>query len=358
MSKLFPLKVIQVIKETKDSKSIEFEVPEHLKETFKYHSGQYLTLSLEVQGDDVRRAYSLCSSPYTSSNLKVGVKRVNGGLVSNYINDYVKVGDVIDVLPPMGDFSVEVSPARYKSYYLFAAGSGITPIISILKSILEVEVNSYVYLAFGNKNKNTIIFDEELKALHKKYAERFKMVYTLSKPKSSLSSLLSSKKKGFTKGRIDTEFVHGFIKDNPPYAQDTAYYICGPEAMITSTKQALEQIDVPAERIHIEYFGSSAADEKNGGVENALLQAYINNDLVEVRIPKSKTILRTLLDNKYDVPFSCEGGVCGMCKCKLTKGEVSMHNNLALDEQDLEDGYILACQSIPTTESLEIHIEE
>lgn len=359
MSKLFPLKVIQVIEETKDAKSIVFQIPEDLKETFKYKSGQYLTLSLEIRGEEVRRAYSLCSSPYSSNDLKVGVKRVKGGLVSNYLNDHIKIGDTIEVMPPMGDFSVEVDHSNYKSYYLFAAGSGITPILSILKSILKVEDNSHVYMAYGNRNQDSIIFNQELKQLQQQYKDRFKWISILSKPKSGLSRLFSSKNKDYEKGRIDEKFVHQFIKDNPPYAQNTAYFICGPEAMITNTKKALEQIDVPTDRINIEYFGTSTSSvEDQNGVDNANLKAIINDVPVEVKIPKSKTILRTLLDNNHDVPFSCEGGVCGMCRCQLTKGEVAMANNLALDEQDIESGFILACQSVPLTDSLEIIIND
>ena len=358
MSKFYPLKVIQVNQETKDAKSIEFQVPEHLYNTFSYKSGQYLTLKFTLNGEEVRRAYSLCSSPHQYEHLKIGVKRVKGGLVSNYINDQINVGDTIEVMPPMGDFFVDVVESNYKSYYLFAAGSGITPVISILKSILEIELNSYVYMAYGNKNQNSIIFNEELKRLEKKYGDRFTLVNTLSKPKSSWSDLWSSKDKNYTKGRIDKAFVHQFIKDNPPYAQNTAYYICGPEAMIQGTKQALQSIDVPENRIYIEYFGTGSNTTTNKGVANALLTAYINDELVEINISESKTILRSLLDNKHDVPYSCEGGVCGMCKCKLTKGEVVMNNNLALGEDEVEQGYILACQSIPTTETVEVHIND
>lgn len=358
MSKSYPLKVVQVIEETKDSKSIEFQIPDHLKEVFSYYSGQYLTLSFNLRGEEVRRAYSLCSSPYTSNNLKVGVKRVKGGLVSNHINDSIKVGDTIDVLPPMGEFYVDVNPSRYKSYYLFAAGSGITPILSILKSVLNGEENSYVYLAFGNTNQSTIMFNEELKSLQKQYADRFVLVNTLSKPKSSWKSLFSSKDKDFNKGRIDSKFVQQFINDNPPYAQDAVYYICGPEGMIKSTQKALEQIDVPADRIYKEYFGTASTKTSTRGIDQAHLTAYINDEKVEVNIKKPNSILRTLLDNNHDMPFSCEGGVCGMCKCKLTKGEVVMNNNLALGEDEVEEGYILACQSVPTTDSIEIHVND
>ena len=357
MNKFFPLKVTRVIEETQDSKSIEFEVPKELVKEFEYQSGQYLTLQFNINGEEVRRAYSLCSSPFTQENLRIGVKRVKGGLVSNHINDNVKVGQTIDVLPPMGTFKVDVNSANYRSYYLFAAGSGITPILSILKSVLTVEENSYVYMIFGNTNQNTIMFNEELKQLKAQYSDRFEFVNTLSKPKSSWSSLFSSKGKDYRKGRIDTKCVQEFITNNPPYAQDAQYYICGPEAMITGTKNALQSIDVPEDRIHIEYFGTGASSTE-GGIDKARLTAYINGEKVEVEVPKSKTLLRTILDNKYDMPYSCEGGVCGMCKCKLTQGEVQMSNNMALAEEEIEDGFILACQSIPLTEDVEILVEE
>ena len=359
MSKFYPLKVLEVNKETDDSTSVAFDVPEELYDTFNYKPGQYLTLKFNLNGEEARRSYSLCSSPALEEPLRVGVKRVKGGLVSNHINDNIKVGDTVEVMPPDGRFFADVKKGNYKTYFLFSAGSGITPILSILRTVLMTEERSYVHMIYGNRSQESIMFNAELEALQKTYADRFILVQTLSRPKSNWSDLWSSNKndKKFRKGRVDTLAVEWFIKEYPPYAQNAEYYICGPGTMIENTKKALQNIDVPNERIFIESFGGAAFNDTTEGFENASLTAKLNGETIGTKIPKGKTILRTLIEAGKEPPYSCEGGVCSTCMCKLTKGEVHMKNNLALDEKEVEKGYILSCQSVPLTQEVEVEFE-
>lgn len=358
MSKFYQLKVLEIKKETEDSVSVSFNLPYELYEIFNYKPGQYLTLRFNLNGEDVRRSYSLCSSPVLEEPIRIGVKQVKDGLVSNHINNTIKVGDLVDVMPPDGRFFAEVKENNYKTYYLFSAGSGITPILSILRTVLLTEERSYVYMIYGNRNQDSIMFNKELNILQQEYQDRFVLVQTLSRPKSNWSDLWkSSKEQSYKKGRVDTEAVKWFVNEYPPYAQNAEYYICGPGTMIKNTKEALKNIDVPDERIFIESFGGSNSEDTTEAFENAKLIAHLNNESIEVSIPNGKTILRTLIDAGKEPPYSCEGGVCSTCMCTLKSGKVHMKNNLALTDKEVEKGYILSCQSIPLTERVEIEYE-
>lgn len=358
MSKFYSLKVLEVIDETENAKSISFDVPYELYDKFNYKPGQYLTLKFNLNNEEVRRSYSLCSSPITNEPLKIGVKRVKNGLVSNHINDNLKPGDFVEIMKPNGRFFADVKKDNYKTYYLFAAGSGITPILSIVKTILYTEERSYVHMIYGNSNQETIMFKSELDKLQSEFSDRFILVHTLSKPKSNWSDLwTTSSDKEYRTGRVNEEAVNWFINEYPPYAQNTEYYICGPGSMIENTKKSLQQIDVPNNRIFIESFGGTNSENKVESVANAKLTAKLKGESITTLIPKGKTILRTLINEGKEPPYSCEGGVCSSCVCKLTKGEVHMKNNLSLDENEVAKGYILSCQSIPLTNEVEVVYE-
>lgn len=358
MSSFYSLKIIDIKNETKDAVVISFDILQNLYKTFNYKAGQYLTLRFTIHDEEVRRSYSLCSSPATKEPLRIGVKRVNDGLVSNYIHDHLKVGDVVDVLPPDGRFYVDVKAENYKTYYLFTAGSGITPMLSILTTVLMTEERSYVHMIYGNRDQDSIMFKDTLEQLQGKYPDRFTLVHTLSRPKSNWSDLWkTSSEQSFRKGRLDTAAVQWFINEFPPYAQNTAYFICGPGTMITNTKKTLQNIDVPEKRIHTENFGGNIIKDTTEGFENATLITHLNGDKIELTVPKGKTILRTLIKAGKEPPYSCEGGVCSTCVCRLKNGKVHMKNNLALPEKEVEQGYILSCQSIPLTERVEVVYE-
>lgn len=356
MSKFYQLKILEIKEETKSSVSVSFDIPLELYETFRYKPGQYLTLKFNLNGEEVRRSYSLCSSPILAEPLKIGVKRVEGGLVSNHINDTLKVGDTVAVMPPAGLFYADVKREYYKTYYLFAAGSGITPILSILRTVLMIEERSYVHMIYGNRSQESIMFNAELEALQNTYPDRLILVHTLSRPQSSWSDLWSSNKadNNFRKGRVDALAVEWFIKEYSPYAQNAEYYICGPGTMIENTRKTLRNIDVPDDRIFIESFGGTEIKDTIEGVDNAKLIAHLKGEKIEAFIPKGKTILRTLIDAGKEPPYACEGGVCATCICVLKKGEVHMKNNIALDDAKIKEGYVLSCQSIPLTDEVEV----
>lgn len=350
------LKVINIHKTISDASVVSFEIPQDKTSEFQFKPGQYLTLEFNINGETVRRSYSLCSSP-EEGVLQVGVKRVEGGLVSNHINDNLKAGDLVTVLPPDGRFFAEVDSKNYKSYYLFAAGSGITPVLSILKTVLIKESNSHVYLIYGNKHQESIMFKKELDELQERYSERLVVAHTLSASKSKWNDLWSTPTEEFRKGRVDADAIRWFINTYPPYAQNTGYYICGPGKMIDNTKQTLRSLDVSDSRIFSENFGGGKADSTVEGVENAKLTATLNGNRVETTIAKSKTVLRALIDAGEKPPYSCEGGVCSTCKCQIMNGKVQMKINLALTEKEVEDGYILSCQSVPMTEEVTVVYE-
>lgn len=347
------LKVIDIHKTIPEASVISFEIPDELKTTFQFKPGQFLTLQFQLNGETVRRSYSICSAATDDDLLQVGVKRVEGGLVSNHINDELKVGDLVDVLPPDGRFSTELDPKNYKTYYLFAAGSGVTPILSILKSVLKTEERSFVNLLYGNRDQQRIMFKAELDELQEKYADRLVVVHTLSAPKQKWSDLWTENEEYIT-GRVNAESIAWMLNTYPPYAQNTGYFICGPGKMIDNTKQVLRGMDVPENRIFSENFGGNAAATIVEGVESARLAATLNGSTVNTTVTKDQTILRALVAAGAEPPYSCEGGVCSTCKCKLTKGKVQMKINLALTEEEVAAGYVLSCQSIPLTKEVSV----
>ncbi|CAL2080164.1 ferredoxin--NADP reductase [Tenacibaculum sp. 190524A05c] len=355
MSNFYSLKVSEIKEQTSEAVAVSFDVPVELYDEFNYKPGQYLTLKFNIEEEEVRRSYSLCSSPFLEEAPTIGVKRVKNGLVSNYINDNLKVGDEVEVMIPNGRFFADVKADNYKTYYLFAAGSGITPILSILKSVLIGEPNSYIHMIYGNTNQETVLFKSELEKLRKEYPTRLILVHSLSKPKTSWFS--SKKEFEYRKGRVDSEAINWFINEYPPYAQNTEYFICGPGKMIENTKEALKNIDVPDNRIFIESFGESSTNNNLVGIEKAALKAKLNNQEINISIEKGETVLRALLNNKFNPPYSCEGGVCSSCVCKLKKGKVTMKKNMALSEKEVKEGYILTCQSIALTKEIEVVFE-
>lgn len=354
MSDFYALRVVDIKPQTDFAKEITFEIPHHQKRKFQYKAGQYLTLKFNLNGEEVRRSYSLCSSPTLEASLKIGVKRVKNGLVSNYINDKLKIGDTIEVMPPDGRFFVDVKKGNYKTYYLFAGGSGITPILSILKSILQTEKHSFVNMMYANRSQETIMFQAELEQLQAEFPDRFILIHYLSKPKTSW---MQKEKLVFEKGRVDADAIRAFMNQYPPYAQNVEYYICGPEKMKDNIVQSLQNIDVPQNRIFVESFGSGEAKAVTGIVENANLTALLNGEKIHTQIKQGKTILRSLLDNGNNPPYSCEGGVCSSCMCKIIQGKVAMRKNLALTEDEVANGYILSCQSLPLSEKIEVVFE-
>lgn len=350
------LKIASIEKPIKEASTITLNLPEYLYEDYRYFPGQHLIIRFRINGKEVRRTYSLNSCPFQDELPQITVKRVKGGLVSNYINDQLKVGDELEVMLPQGRFYAAIKEEAYKTYFLFAAGSGITPIISILKSVLVASPDSRVCLLYGNTHQNNIIFKEELEEWQHQFPQRLTVVHTLSDP---LVWTSWEQWKG-EKGRIDSEKVEWFIDQHPPIAQSTEYYICGPGAMNLTVRKTLIELGIPKELIHIEQFGGIIEENslEIDGVENAQLTARLNEENHQLLVPKGQTILQVLKAANVHPPYSCESGVCATCVARITHGKVSMKVCMALEDKDIEKGLILTCQAVPITKEIGIDFEK
>ena len=346
-----PLVVDSVHPEVRDASTVAFAVPRHLAETFRWRPGQHLSVRVAVKGVDVRRSYSISASPFSGDPLRITVSRVEGGLVSNHVNDHVRPGDVIDVMPPFGSFCLDPGAIQRRTCYFFAAGSGITPVFSMLHSVLLAEPHSVVHLIYGNRSADMVIFKQRLAALGKEHPERLTVDHLLSRP--SLWSSLD----GSRRGRIDRGAVESAIEQHPPYAQDTQYYLCGPGGMNRAVKAALMDLDVPAGRIHSESFGG--VDDVNDSVPGIAATARVRLDgrAHTVPVARGQTVLQAIRAAGIEAPYSCQSGICGACRAQLSSGAVHMRARMGLDDAEIATGAILTCQSVATTEGLSLSFD-
>lgn len=351
------LKVSEVQQETPDCISVCLEVPEPLQPIFTFSQGQNITLKKDINGESLRRSYSICSSPL-EKQLRVAIKKVEGGKFSTWANEYLKKGETIDVLPPTGKFYTELNAHQQKNYLAFAAGSGITPILSIIKTTLATEPHSSFTLVYGNRNSNSIIFKEALEALKNKYMERFVLYHVLSREKTDAE---------INYGRIDADKCAALANQVVDFSKVNEVFICGPESMIFSVRDFLAEQGIDKKHIHFELFNVPGAikDTKvtvaNADVTNGLMaNITIKSDgrSVSFDLPfNGKSILDAALEAGADLPFACKGGVCCTCRAKLITGEVNMDVNYALEPEELAAGYILTCQSHPSTSTVMIDFD-
>ena len=357
----YPLRVTRLQPETDQAVSVYFELPQSDRTAFNYRAGQYLTLRFTIDGKEQRRAYSMCSAPH-EDELAVTVKQVKGGVVSNYIAGELKVGDTVDVMPPMGRFLAEVNPAARRRYYLFGAGSGITPLMSILRSVLEEEPKSEVILFYGNRDEDNIIFKEQLDELERKYAGQLTVEHTLSQPKKySTGGLKGLFKRSHTKwegakGRIDRSALVEFLRRHPHGNLEARYYVCGPGQMIDNVEAALLGHGIDEKHIHVERFVSANDNNGEGRARSVggTVKVKLSRELVTVELEPGQTILDGLLQAGHTPPYSCLAGACSTCMARVEKGGVKMDVCYALDDSEVEEGYVLTCQSHPTTPEVEI----
>jgi ring-1,2-phenylacetyl-CoA epoxidase subunit PaaE len=353
--KFHALVIADVRRETEDTVSIAFGVPESLKSDYAYKSGQYLTLKAIINGKDTRRSYSLCSSPF-ENEWRVAVKRVENGVFSNFANDALKIGDSIEVMTPTGNFALTPQLDTSKNYALFAAGSGVTPILSIAKTVLKEEPNSSVTFFYGNKNFGSIIFREEIEALKNNYMDRLRVIHVLSR--ESLGNQIQ-------KGRIDRakcdDLYGAFLKNE----EIDAVFVCGPEDMILGVKESMTQNGVDEKNVHFELFtapGQKKITEKvepSGPSISSNVSIILDGDQLDIALESDgENLLDAAQRAGADLPFACKGGVCCTCKARILEGSARMDVNYALEKDEVEAGYILTCQAHPTSEKLVVSFDD
>lgn len=350
------IKVKDILRQTDKAVEIVFELKNGLKEVFQYKPGQFISLKAMIDGEDIRRSYSICSAPF-EDDLKIAVKEVEGGKFSTFANQFLKIGDELELFPPDGKFFIDISARAKKSYVFFAAGSGITPIISNIKTILKEESESQVTLFYSNSYTKDIVFKEELEGLKNKYFERFSLNYFLSR--EAMESPLFS-------GRISGDKCELLARFMPNFLKADGFYVCGPEEMILEISNFLQSKDIPLGKIHFELFNAPGTFQKNK-IPSQKSKAKLVDAKIGVTLSGLKTtigfsaadgnILDAALLQGLDLPYACKGGVCSTCKAKVIKGEVEMAVNYALEPDEIENKIILTCQSHPVTSEVDIDFD-
>lgn len=356
MAEFHNLKVADIYKETSDTSVITFNIPKSSQEAFKFRQGQHLTLKADINGEDVRRSYSLCSSPL-ENEWKVAVKLIPGGKFSTFVNNELKAGDTLEVMSPSGTFGVECSSDKNKNYLFFAAGSGITPVLSMIKTHLAAEPNSTCKLFYVNKTAKSIIFKEELEQLRNTYFGRLEIYYFLTKERRDIDLF---------NGRFDDDKMQVLTKTFIDIPDTSEVFLCGPEQMVNYVSDYLINAGLPKELVHFELFVSGLSEED---IKRAERLAQQNVEGTEVTIidggkeffftmtKEYDNILDAALGAGADLPFACKGGVCSTCKCKVKQGEVEMKINYALEDHEVAQDFVLSCQAVPTTDKVVVDFD-
>lgn len=346
MSTFHELKIKDIRRETPGAVSIAFEVPDNLKDDFKFTAGQYLNLKTSYEGEEVRKAYSICSSP-NGGELRVAIKAVATGGFSTFANEKLAVGDTMEVGSPEGKFTFEPKPERQRNYAAFAAGSGITPVLSIIHSVLEGEPESTFVLVYGNKTPDDTIFHQLLHDLQQQYVGRFFVQFVYSKARAEDALF----------GRIDRSVVNFVIKNKHKEKEFSKFYLCGPEEMIKTVNEVLRENNVPEKSIKFELFSTPIAEKKiEGPLEgHTKITVLVDDEETTFDMSQKMTILDAALKQGVDAPYSCQGGICSSCMARITGGTAEMKKNAILTDTEIAEGLILTCQAHPT--SAEIYVD-
>ncbi len=361
-TQFYPLRIKAVRPETETAVCVSFTVPDELADKFSFTQGQFLTLRADIDGEDVRRSYSICSG-VDDGELQVGIKRVRGGKFSNYANDSFKPGDEVDVMPPQGSFFTTIDENHHKNYMCIAAGSGITPILSNIKTILAREPQSKVTLIFGNRRSNSVMFKDTLSFIKNRYLDRFQWINIMDEEDQG-SDLLN--------GRIDNEKGSALHRSRLINIKTTdEALICGPEAMMSEVSRGFRASGLEESQIHYELFASSSEDSQQR-LEKAQqrVEAYGEEKSSKVTVihdgrsaafdltTVGENILDASMHNGLDVPYSCKAGVCSTCKAKLVKGEIDMDLTHGLEPHEVEAGYVLTCQAHPISDEVTLDFDQ
>jgi len=343
------LEVSEVTRLTNQSVSIEFDVPTALAADFEFIAGQHVIVRRQIDGQDVRRSYSLCV-PASSRRLRVAVKHVPGGLFSTFANDELSPGMTLEVTPPTGDFTIEPEPGRAARYCAIAAGSGITPVISILSTLLEEEPAAQVTLLYGNQSGGTVMFLDELADLKDRYLDRFRIMHVLSRESNAIPLF---------EGRLEASKIKELLDTFVEVAQIDRWFLCGPMGVVEAAQEVLCASGVPIDSIGLELFFNEKPPEVPrvvpGDEEGAMVRFTLGGRTSEVRVdPDGPPILDYALSIRSDAPFSCRNGACASCRALITQGDVAMHHNWCLTDAEVAAGQVLTCQSHPTTDEVEL----
>lgn len=356
MTRFHELRVAQVRPETRDAMVVTFEAPANDADSFRYLAGQHLTLKAQIGGAEVRRSYSICASAQEQS-LRVAIKRIDDGLFSSWAADHLKPGSRIEVMEPSGHFNVPLEPSASRHHVAFASGSGITPILSLIKTTLAAEPKSRFTLIYGNRASGSVIFKEELADLKDRYLSRFNLVFILSREQQDVDLF---------NGRIDAAKCDALLKSWIDPAGIDVAYICGPQSMMEQVSERLMGNGLAKNQIKMELFAAAMPKGprperavKIKGAEGCKVTVIQNGLTREFRMEKNKsTVLDAALEQGLELPYSCKGGVCGTCRCKLVKGEVDMDANYSLEDYELARGFVLSCQSFPVTDELLVDLDQ
>ena len=356
MSKFYPLSVAKIKNETRDTIAVTFDVPPELAASFVYQQGQHLTLRALIDDEDVRRSYSICSAVQDNA-LRVAIKRTPGGLFSSWANDNLKPGMTLDVMPPMGHFNVPLAAGNARRFVAFAAGSGITPILSIIKTTLLTEPDSSFTLFYGNRASSSVIFKDELTDLKDSYMQRLNLAYVMSREQQDIELF---------NGRITKEKCEQFIKHWIRIEDIDVAFICGPEDMMHGVSEALQEAGMPKQNIKVELFAASIPKHQHkarvfdsGAVHETEVTVIMDGNHTSFTMDKDKeSILDAGLRAGIDMRYSCKGGVCSTCRCKLLDGKVDMDANYALEDYEIARGFVLSCQAFPVTDKVVIDFDQ
>ena len=358
----YPLTISRLQQETDQAICMGFDLSEEQRQSFTFKPGQYLTLQTRIDGELLRRSYSICSAA-NDPQLRIAIKRVEGGIFSNYANEQLKVGDQLEVMPPQGQFYHTLNPAAAKRYMCLAVGSGITPILSIIQSVLETEPESRITLVYGNRRSNSVMFKEKLSFIKNRYLTRFNWVNILSQDDQGADIL---------NGRIDNKKGYYLQKHKLINIHDTdEAFICGPEAMMSDVSRGFRLEGLSDSQIHYELFASSSEDSAQRiSKAKQRVEQYGENKTSQVTVVADgrssqfelatvgENILDAGLDHGMELPYSCKAGVCSTCKAKLIKGEVDMDIAHGLEAHEIEAGYILSCQSHPVSDEVFVDFDQ
>ncbi len=349
MSTFYKLAVKEITRETPEAVSVLFQVPAELQANYRFVAGQYINLKLTLDGNEIRRAYSICSTP-ESGELRIAIKSIKNGYFSKFANEQLTVGKVLEVGTPEGKFTFEPDAARLKNYAAFVAGSGTTPVMSILQTVLEKEPNSTFVLVYGNKSSNETIFYNQLHDLQLKYVGRFFVHYVFSQQKADDQLF----------GRIEKSTVNFVLKNKHKEKEFDKFYLCGPEEMINRVSDVLKENNVKEKDIKFELFSASTAvNEIDKSLEgHTKITVLVDGDETSFEMSQKQSLLEAALKQGLDAPYSCQGGICSSCIARISKGAAEMKKNTILTDGEIAKGLILTCQAHPTSSEIFVDYDD